>query len=86
MKKKEDKRTKIWKFIFLFVPLLVAALLLIYIKTSQKVEAGSEFMAPLENTTIITSLVAFMAGYLCFLILMFFDDIKLLFLKHKTVK
>jgi len=72
-------KQKVWRFIFLIVPLVLAILLLIYIKTSQGMKATSEFMSPIENTTIITSLFVFVFGYMCFLILMFFDDIKSFF-------
>ena len=79
------KYIKIWRFLLLFIPLLVAIVILIYVRTSQEV-SGAEYMAPIENTTMIISLMVFIAGYLCFLILMFFDDIKSFFIKQKATK
>jgi len=67
------------------LPLFVALFLLVYIKTSQEIK-GAEFMSPVDNGTIITSLVVFILGYLCFLILMFFEDIKSCFIRQKPAK
>ncbi len=77
-----QKKKKLLRFIMLFLPLIVAVFLLIYIKTSQKMQETTEFMSPVANVTMITSLSVFVIGYLCFLVLMFFDDIKSFFTKH----
>ena len=86
MKAEKSKKRKLLRFIILFLPLLIAILLLVYIRASREMQEASEFMSPVENATMITSLSVFILGYLCFLVLMFFDDIKLFFAKHKAVK
>jgi hypothetical protein len=57
------------KFIILVMPWLAAVILFSYLKLNQRAISSSELMAPLGNSTLISSLLAFMAGYLCFLIL-----------------
>jgi hypothetical protein len=74
------------KFIILVMPWLAAVILFSYLKLNQRAISSSELMAPLGNSTLISSLLAFMAGYLCFLILMFFEDIKSFFVRHRSVK
>ena len=71
------KGKKILYKILLFLPLALAIAWLAYIKTAEKT-AGMEgtFLSPINNAPIITALIIFIIGYLLFLLMMFFSDIK----------
>lgn len=83
MKKNNIKKKKnLFKVIFAILPLILAGTLLsLTLLPKPKINAG-EFMSPVENTTLVVSLLVFIAGYAIFLVLMFSDNLKSFFIKH----
>jgi len=45
-------------------------------------EEGALFAPPIDNTALMTVLVLFSVGYLCFLLMMFSEDIREFFGRH----
>lgn len=85
-KQKKSGNVKVpkWKIIVraivLALPLVLAIVWLIRIKTIDSGAAG--FLSPVNTAPIVMSLSIFMAGYVLFLFLMFYSNIKEALKKH----
>jgi len=66
-------------FVILFaIPLILAIAWIVYIKaTEDAIGAGlGSFLSPIDNTPIVVSLTLFILGYLFFLGIIFYSNIK----------
>lgn len=73
-----SRRKKIIFMILLAIPVVLAIVWLSYIKaTEDAVGAGiGNFLSPIDNTPIVVSLTLFILGYLFFLGIIFYSNIK----------
>lgn len=88
MKKKMQKK-KTLTIIGLLMPLVIAIAWLVFILATDKtlVLSGGVQLAPIRDTKpLITGLIIFISGYLLFMILMFAEDIKGMFLHKMHIK
>lgn len=72
------RKKKISFTIMLILPLILAIAWIIYIKATEDVIGAGmgSFLSPIDNTPIIVSLTLFVLGYLFFLGVMFYSNIK----------
>mgnify|MGYP001439785709 CR=1 FL=1 len=83
MLKKTPVLKKIIIAVLVLIPILVGFYFWNYIRETERAAAGL-LLSPIDNTPIIVTLIIFMAGYLLFLFIMFYDNIKEY--THKAVK
>lgn len=72
------KTMSVWKKIIIailvLIPIILGFLWWNYIREAERAALGN-FLAPVDNTPIIITLVIFMGGYILFLFGMFYDNI-----------
>lgn len=71
-----------WRRALLFLPLAISTSWMIVINAQSKIP-GSELLSPIPQKPLFTALIAFSAGYIIFLALLFSDDIKRFFADKK---
>lgn len=73
------RKMPIWKKLMIaLIALIPAVILLIWwnrVRMAERAVRGI-FLAPVNNTPIIATLVLFMAGYMLFLFVMFYDNMQ----------
>lgn len=72
---KRKKHTKI-KIFILFLPIIISFVWLIYLELALTSIPLGTMLSPSEIEPLIISLIIFIIGYLLFLSLMFFEEIK----------
>ena len=73
-----SQKKKISFTIMLILPLVLAIAWIIYIKATEDIVGAGmgSFLSPIDNTPVIVSLTLFVLGYLFFLGIMFYSNIK----------
>ena len=75
------KELPLWKKImytaFLMIPLAIALVWIYYLDSATSVEGiAGTFLSPANNKPLVTGLIVFAAGYVVFLSVMFYSNIK----------
>ena len=83
-----SKGKKIFYVILWFLPLVLAIVWLVYIRVTKTRGVEGTFLSPINNTPLIIALIIFVVGYLLFLFMLFFSDIKEMILatRKRSVK